>query len=77
MNYNIDSITDNCYEGTTCLINKLDIRDEKQLEIVYVSGDMPFLSQRKQKLFKKIVGATLCGRPGKMIENSNGIISFL
>ena len=34
MRYSIDSITDNCYEGTSCLINKLDIRDEKQLTIV-------------------------------------------
>ena len=34
MSYSIDVSTDNCYEGTTCLINKLDIRDEKQLDIV-------------------------------------------
>lgn len=34
MSYSIDAITDNCYEGTTCLINKLDIRDEKQLDVV-------------------------------------------
>ena len=34
MSYSIDTITDNCYEGTTCLINKLDIQDEKQLDIV-------------------------------------------
>ena len=34
MSYSIDSITDNCYEGTSCLINKLDIRDEKQLDIM-------------------------------------------
>ena len=34
MSYSIDSITDNCYEGTSCLINKLGIRDDKQLTIV-------------------------------------------
>lgn len=34
MSYSIDALTDNCYKGTSCLINKLDIRDEKQLEIV-------------------------------------------
>lgn len=34
MKYSLDSIRDDCYEGTTCLINKLDIRDEKQLESV-------------------------------------------
>lgn len=34
MSYNIDSISADCYEGTTCLINKFDIRDEKQLDAV-------------------------------------------
>lgn len=34
MSYSIQSITDNCYEGTTCLINKLNIRDEKQLNVI-------------------------------------------
>lgn len=34
MAYSIDSIPDNCYEGTSCLINKLDIRDEEKLNFV-------------------------------------------
>lgn len=34
MSYSIDALTDDCYKGTTCLINKLDIRDDKQLDIV-------------------------------------------
>jgi len=34
MNYSIDTLTENCYKGTACLINKLDIRDDKQLNIV-------------------------------------------
>ena len=34
MSYSIDSHTDSCYEGTTCLINKFDIRDEKQLDSI-------------------------------------------
>ena len=34
MSYSIHAITDNCYKGTTCLINKLDIQDEKQLDLV-------------------------------------------
>ena len=29
MGYSIDPISDNCYPGTTVLINKLDIRNEK------------------------------------------------
>ena len=31
MGYSIDPISDNCYPGTTVLINKLDIRDEQTL----------------------------------------------
>ena len=34
MSYSINSLTDNCYEGSFCLINKLDIRDEKQLAVI-------------------------------------------
>lgn len=34
MSYIIDAVTDGCYEGTSCLINKLDIRDEKKLDMV-------------------------------------------
>ena len=31
MAYSIDSSSDNCYEGTSILINKLNIRDEQEL----------------------------------------------
>lgn len=31
MSYGIDTMLDDCYEGTTCLINKLNIRDEQIL----------------------------------------------
>lgn len=31
MAYSLDASTDSCYEGTTCLMNKLGIRDEKLL----------------------------------------------
>ena len=31
MTYDLDSITSDCYEGTTCLVNKFDIMDEKIL----------------------------------------------
>ena len=39
MPYDIEASTDNCYEGTTCLINKLDIRDEEQTRICRGSPD--------------------------------------
>lgn len=31
VSYKIEASSDNCYEGTTCLINKMDIRDESEL----------------------------------------------
>ena len=34
MAYSIDAIPDNCYEGSSCLINKLNIRDEEKLNFV-------------------------------------------
>ncbi len=32
MAYNINPLTNDCYEGTTCLINKFDIKDENVLK---------------------------------------------
>lgn len=32
MSYSVTPLTDNCYEGTTCLINKYNIRDESKLK---------------------------------------------
>ena len=32
MSYSIEASADSCYEGTTCLINKLNIRDEQLLQ---------------------------------------------
>ena len=32
MSYSIDAITEDCYEGTSCLINKLGIKDDKKLK---------------------------------------------
>ena len=34
MGYSIDSLNSDCYEGTTCLINKFGIKDDKQLLII-------------------------------------------
>ncbi len=31
MSYSYEAITEDCYEGTTCLINKFNITDEKKL----------------------------------------------
>ena len=48
MSYSIDAITDNCYEGTSCLINKLDIRDEKQLDVVEAQITVAKISMLQQ-----------------------------
>ena len=34
MGYSIDTITADCYEGTTCLINKFGIKDDSKLSLV-------------------------------------------
>ena len=34
MGYSIDTITADCYEGTTCLINRFGIKDDKQLSLI-------------------------------------------
>ena len=34
MSYSVEPLTDNCYKGTTCFINKLDIRDASKLKAV-------------------------------------------
>lgn len=49
MAYSIDALSDNCYPGTTCLVNKLDIRDENQLaqtEAAIVLGKAGLLDQQ-------------------------------
>ena len=46
MAYSMEASSDNCYEGTTCLINKLDIHDEKLLaetESAYVLAKASYL----------------------------------
>ena len=49
MSYSIDSATDSCYPGTTCLVNKLGIRDERTLaetEAAVVLGKASLLDQQ-------------------------------
>lgn len=49
MAYSIGASSDHCYEGTTCLINKLNIRDEEKLaevEAAIVLGKATLLDQQ-------------------------------
>ena len=49
MAYSIDAITDGCYPGTTCLVNKLGIQDESVLaetEAAVVLGKASLLDQK-------------------------------
>lgn len=49
MAYSIEASSDHCYEGTTCLINKLNIRDEKKLaevEAAIVLGKVALLERQ-------------------------------
>ncbi len=45
MGYSIEAITANCYEGTTCLINKFGIKDDKQLSLI--EGQITFAKGSK------------------------------
>ena len=69
MVYSLNPSSDNCYEGTTCLVNKLGIRDDKKLseieagitfakavmlEETPINGDFDF------EHFKKIHEFLLC-----------------
>lgn len=45
----IDSIRNDCYEGTPCLINKFGIRDEQQLEAVEADITMLKAAELEQK----------------------------
>lgn len=49
MTYSIDAVTDDCYPGTTCLVNKLGIQDEAVLaetEAAIVLGKASLLDQQ-------------------------------
>ena len=48
MSYSIDALTDNCYEGTTCLINKLNITDEETLKNVEAAITFAKISELEQ-----------------------------
>jgi cell filamentation protein len=48
MSYSLNASPDNCYDGTTCLINKLGIRDEQVLaetEAAYTLAKASYLDQ--------------------------------
>ena len=36
MGYSLDPISDNCYPGTTVLINRFDIREQGKLDEVWL-----------------------------------------
>ena len=40
MGYSIDAITADCYEGTTCLVNKFNIKDQALLS--FLEGQITF-----------------------------------
>ena len=69
MAYSLNPSSDNCYEGTTCLVNKLGIRDEKKLseieaQITFAKAVMleetPIDDEFGFEHFKKIHDFLLC-----------------
>ncbi len=56
MPYEIEASTDGCYEGTTCLINKMGIRDEAELMIATIhaaNGVTDYVEQIFRKAIRK------------------------
>ena len=69
MTYSLNPSSDNCYEGTTCLVNKLGIHDEKKLseieaQITFAKAVMleetPIDDDFSFEHFKKIHEFLLC-----------------
>lgn len=65
MGYSIDAITADCYEGTTCLINKFGIKDDKQLSLIEAGYDIDFSKINTDNLMSATIHA------------ANGIDDFL
>lgn len=49
MAYDINAVTDDCYDGTTCLINKLGITDAKKLSEIEADITFARASQLEEK----------------------------
>lgn len=49
MGYDINALTDGCYEGTTCLINKFGIRDSEKLSAMESQITLAKISMLHQK----------------------------
>lgn len=49
MGYSINSSSDNCYEGTLCLINKFGIKDEKKLSEIEANITLLKMTELEQK----------------------------
>lgn len=64
MSYSIDLLTADCYPGTSCLINKLDIRDEEMLaeyEAMVTTAKVALLEQNPLPGNFSRQDAVLCG----------------
>ena len=53
MSYSVDPLTDNCYEGTTCLINKFNIRDMSKLKELEAMVTLAKVSELEKLPLKK------------------------
>jgi len=62
MSYSIEGSSHACYEGTSCLINKLDIRDEAKLEEVEGA-----FSLSRASLLESNPGKAMAARSGRSL----------
>ena len=72
MAYSINASSDHCYEGTTCLINKLNIHNEEKLaevEAAIVLGKVTRLDQNPISTnFFSVIFMTGLARFGRLIS---------
>lgn len=66
MSYSVEPLTDNCYKGTTCFINKPNIRDASKLRavegrITFAKKQRPHYSNAVVIFIKHIFGLTVYG----------------
>lgn len=55
MSYEINTLTADCYEGTTCLINKFGITNEKQLKKIEADYLMISTIQAAHKITDNLI----------------------
>lgn len=55
MSYSIETLQSDCYEGTSCLINKFDIKDEVILKELETTITLNKITEYLKDIFKYVI----------------------